>query len=222
MFIHSDFEISSEVWWKSHLEENNNEYVINKIELFKKQILSEMEKDDKNLWIGYMNYHREKYLLECISTEIDIKYDELQKLSENEFTQELVKRLHKDIGKEIIEDAGEYRTIYVKPHQEDFMYMDPILINDKLEELLSQCREKFKDELSLEDAVKYGACFLSQFLFIHPFSNGNEIYLQCLKDAQWSYELRSPSTLARFILECIYKTLYDICVIMDIDISTTE
>ncbi|CAG8788753.1 6335_t:CDS:2, partial [Dentiscutata erythropus] len=228
------FEISSEVWWKPHLEEK-------------------MEKDDKNLWIGYMNHHCEKYLLECISTETDIKYDELQKLSEklslDEFTQDLVKRLHKDIGKEIIENAGEYRTIYVKPYQEDFMYMDPTLIEDKLEELLSQCREKFKDELSLEDAVKYGACFLSQFLFIHPFSNGNgrvarlllsyllsryiivplslytgqktrEIYLQCLKDAQWSYELRSPSTLAKFILECIYKTLYDICVTMDIDIST--
>ncbi|CAG8847317.1 29260_t:CDS:1, partial [Racocetra persica] len=69
---------------KHILEENNNEYFINKIEFFKKRILSEMEKDDKNLWIEYMNHHREKYLLECISTKLilnTMNYKNYQKVA---------------------------------------------------------------------------------------------------------------------------------------------
>ncbi|CAG8805235.1 6934_t:CDS:1, partial [Gigaspora rosea] len=101
-----------------------------------------------------------------------------------------------------------------------------------MEELFRQCREKFeRTDLLLEEAIKYGACFLAYFLLIHPFINGNgrvarlllsyllsrftvvplslytgpktrDIYLQCLREAQWYQESFKPSALATFILEC--------------------
>ncbi|CAG8734194.1 8353_t:CDS:2, partial [Racocetra fulgida] len=90
------------------------------------------------------------------------------------FTPEFAKKLHLKIGNGLIKDAGQYRTKFVMAAQENYVYMAPDLIKDRMETLFRQCREKFEDtDLRLEDAIKYGACFLIHFLTIHPFMNGN-------------------------------------------------
>uniref|UniRef100_T1IZS2 Fido domain-containing protein n=1 Tax=Strigamia maritima TaxID=126957 RepID=T1IZS2_STRMM len=90
------------------------------------------------------------------------------------FTTDFAKGIHVQVGNNIIENAGVYRKKYAKPAQEDFYYLAPELIDAKMEDLFRQCRIYFKQPgLSLEVAVKYAACFLSFFLYIHPFTNGN-------------------------------------------------
>jgi len=164
------------------------------------------------------------------------------------FTPSFAQQLHQQIGDGLISNAGQYRTRYVMAAQENYVYMAPDLIEDKMNELFRQCREKFgKTDLQLEEAIKYGACFLVYFLAIHPFINGNgrvarlllsyilskftvvplslytgaktrDVYLQCLREAKYQ-EPFNPSALATFILECVYKTSYNICVTMDINIQ---
>ncbi|CAG8572393.1 4950_t:CDS:1 [Funneliformis caledonium] len=164
------------------------------------------------------------------------------------FTPLLTQQLHKQIGKGLIDNVGQYRTQYVMAAQDNYVYLAPNLIKDKIEELFRQCRENFqREDLELEEAVKLGACFLAHFLYIHPFMNGNgrvarlllsyllsrftvvplslylgtktrEVYLQCLREAQWYGEPPyKPSALANFILENIYATAYHICVVMDLN-----
>ncbi|CAG8581523.1 26030_t:CDS:2 [Dentiscutata erythropus] len=164
------------------------------------------------------------------------------------FTPSFAQQLHRQIGNELISNAGQYRTWYVMAAQDNYVYMAPDLIEDKMNELFCQCREKFgRTDLQLEEAIKYGACFFAYFLMIHPFINGNgrvarlllsyllskftvlplslytgsktrDMYLQCLREAQY-HDPFNPSALATFILECVYKTSYNICVVMDIDIQ---
>ncbi|GET04228.1 Fic family protein [Rhizophagus clarus] len=167
------------------------------------------------------------------------------------FTPSFAKELHQQIGDNgLIDNAGQYRTNFVKPAQDDFYYMDPKFINDELEKLFGKCREIFgREDLQLEEAVKFSACFLAYFLYVHPFSNGNgrvarlllsyllsnftvvplslytgtetrNNYLQCLREAQWYHDPPfKPSALATFILENVHKTSYHICTSMDIDYS---
>ncbi|POG58841.1 hypothetical protein GLOIN_2v1820311 [Rhizophagus irregularis DAOM 181602=DAOM 197198] len=101
------------------------------------------------------------------------------KLSIDNFTPLLAKQLNQHICNVLIDDAGQYRIKYVMPAQENFVYMSPYLIEDRMNELFRQCREKFKKEdLQLEEAVKFGACFYSHFLSIPPFP-GNLIAGSC-------------------------------------------
>jgi fido (protein-threonine AMPylation protein) len=158
----------------------------------------------------------------------------------------LAQQIHKQIGDDLIENAGQYRTKLVMPAQTDFIYLYLILIEGKMNEPFHQCREKFgKEDLQLEEAIKYGACFFHQFLYIHPFINGNgrvarvllsyllskftvvplslytgkktqDICLQCLSEADNDKQFNA---LATFILKNIHLTSYKICALMDIDFN---
>ncbi|CAG8687642.1 3528_t:CDS:2 [Cetraspora pellucida] len=299
--IYSNFDILDKPWWKLHLDERNTEYLISSIKHFQQAISSAVNNESNELfWKGYIDLHREHYLLECVSAEndIDLTIGYVQKLLKkpgflrmfcrrifamclkpdrssrlvtkvqnlynviidifpsiffpdlpiDRFTPEFAKQLHRQIGNGLIKDAGQYRTQFVMAAQDNFVYMAPDFINDRMDELFRQCREKFgKTDLQLKEAIKYGACFLAYFLLIHPFINGNgrvarlllsyllsrftvvplslytgiktrDVYLQCLREAQWYQDSIKPSALASFILECIHKTSYNICVVMDIDI----
>jgi len=178
----------------------------------------------------------------------------LPNLPMDRFTPSFAKQLHKQIGDGLIDNAGQYRTVGAKPVQDDddgHVYLDPFLIEDEIVELFRQCQENFgKEELQLEEAIKFGACFLARFLLIHPFSNGNgrvarlllsyllsrftvvplplysgtesrDAFLQCLREAQW-YSNKSHSALATFILEKIHLITHEICVKMDINIQNSD
>ncbi|RIA85005.1 fido domain-containing protein [Glomus cerebriforme] len=304
--IHSNFEILNKPWWKNSYDERDVVYFISSIKKLQHAILLTVSdnENDELFWKGYINLHREHYLLECISVESDVdltiefvrkslkepgflsvfmdwlcrkffaksciipdrtsrlakKIKNLHnamnsifpnmffpKLSIDNFTPELAQQLHRLIGDELIKDAGQYRKKSVMAAQTDFIYMSPELIEDRMNELFCQAREKFKrTDLQLEEAIKFGSCFISYFLIIHPFINGNgrvarlllsyllsrftvlplslytesntrDIYLQCLQEAQNDH-LFKPSALAAFILESIYITAEKICVVMDIEV----
>lgn len=167
----------------------------------------------------------------------------LQKLDVN-----FVRDIHKILGKGIISDAGKFRTKDARPSQENYSYLSPGLIEHHLEKLLKECRQIFTNsELSLADAVKYGACFLADFLFIHPFSNGNgkvgrlllsyllakytivplslftaktrrNTYLQCFRETRkHNAEFRKPASLSRFILENIENEFTDMFYLLEFD-----
>ena len=88
------------------------------------------------------------------------------------------------------------------------------------------------------------AQFLSRFLFIHPFSNGNgrtarilvtfllsgvavvpvslylnkngrDIYLNCLRQSQEN-DCYDTKSLATFILDCVHKSIYDAIFALDL------
>ncbi|GBB87041.1 hypothetical protein RclHR1_01350016 [Rhizophagus clarus] len=168
-------------------------------------------------------------------------------LSIDNFTPSLAQQLNQYICDGLTVDAGRYRLNYVKPAGENYVYMAPYLIEDHMNELFHQCQEKFrKENLQLEEAVKFGACFYTHFLNIHPFTNGNgrvarlllsyllskftavpfslyigtktrDVCLQCLRESR-SF---TPNALATLILESIYLTSYKICSVMDLDITIT-
>lgn len=222
--------------------------------------------------IGYLAHHKDKYALECISVESALVPNNTTQFSPRickkiqnirnalnkvfpwnlfhpckikHFTPSLAKQLHTLVGDGLIDDAGRYRTKHVMAAQESLVYLSPALIEKKMDLLFSECRERFgKTRLSIEEAIKYGSCFLVHFLYIHPFINGNgrvarllisylflkytgapfslyngtnsrEIYLQCLREAR-QYPIQPPRALAALILETIYKSLYNTCAVLDL------
>ncbi|CAG8624925.1 5085_t:CDS:2, partial [Ambispora gerdemannii] len=77
--------------------------------------------------------------------------------------------------------AGQYRTQFVMAAQNNFVYMAPNLIKDRMDELFRQCREKFgKTDLQLEEAIKYGACFLGNGRHSGIKTRSNLAHLQAL------------------------------------------
>ncbi|CAI2189962.1 10384_t:CDS:1 [Funneliformis geosporum] len=326
--IHSNFNFTDKPWWRPDYDDRNTQYFISNTERLQRAISLSVGNEEELFWQGYMDLHRERYLIECISAEGDIDLDVIRQLLNkswfkiflsyireimfprilfdpfsrlasficrkmfgnyihriifgpsrssrlakkvqnlrdtingifpyiffpdlpvNRFTPMFAKQLHQQVGNGLIDNVGQYRTQYVMASQDNFVYLAPNLIENKMEVLFRHCREEFaKEDLELEEAVKFGACFLAHFLFIHPFMNGNgrvarlllsyllsrftvvplslysgtktrDVYLQCLREAQWFREPPfRPSALASFILENIYKTSINICAVMDIDIQ---
>ncbi|CAG8837312.1 27394_t:CDS:2, partial [Gigaspora margarita] len=217
IMMHSNFDFLDRPWWRTSFDERDVNHFVSSAKHNQQAILLVTNENDELFWKGYINLHRERYLLECIS-------------AENQFTPSFAQQLHRQIGDGLISNSGQYRTRYVMAAQDNFVYMRPDLIENKMEELFRQCREKFeRTDLQLEEAIKYGACFLAYFLLIHPFINGNgrvvrlllsyllsrftavplslyigtktrDIYLQCLREAQRYQESFKPSALATFIL----------------------
>jgi fido (protein-threonine AMPylation protein) len=298
--IHSNFNFLDRPWWKQEYDERDVQFFISNIKILQKAISLSVCNEDELYWKGYIDFHREKYLIECISVECNVDLDVVRQLLKKSwfniflnwlrrimclgpsrssrltkkiknlahaidyifppifypnlpiahFTPLLAKQLHQRVGDGLIEDAGQYRTRYVMAAQDNYVYLAPDLIENRIEKLFHQCRENFeKENLELEEAVKFGACFLAHFLDIHPFFNGNgrvaklllsyllsrftivpfslylgaqtrDVYLDCLREAKWYNETPlKPSALANFILENIYLSSYNICVMMDINIQ---
>ncbi|CAG8513678.1 764_t:CDS:2 [Scutellospora calospora] len=183
---------------------------------------------------GYIDLHHEHYLLECISAEsnVDLTIDSIRQALKKpgilkllcekivascfiperslrlnrKFTPSFAQQLHRQIGNELINNAGQYRTRHVMAAQENHVYIALDLIEDKMNELFCQCRQKFgRTDLQLEKKRKS-----SKIAF--------ELPLIKIHSARYQ-EPFNPSALTTFILECVYKTSYNICVVMDIDIQ---
>ncbi|CAG8817693.1 8919_t:CDS:1, partial [Dentiscutata erythropus] len=157
-------------------------------------ILLAINESDTLFWKGYIDLHREHYLLECISAEsnVDLTIDFIRQafkkpgilrlfLSQlcrkifascfilerslrlnrkvknihdtiidifpsilfpdlliNWFTPSFAQQLHRQIGNELISNAGQYRTRHIIAAQENYVYMAPDLIEDKMNELFCQ------------------------------------------------------------------------------------
>jgi Fic family protein len=151
----------------------------------------------------------------------------------------LISDIHEIIGKGLISNAGKYRTLCSKPAQEDWEYLNPKLIEKSLEKLCKFVVEQLEKKGDLLFVTKLAAIFMTHFLHIHPFSNGNgrvariavslilscqtvvpialfcsvnsrNTYLDCLRESR-SYPVTFvPSALARLILESIWTTNWNI------------
>lgn len=168
------------------------------------------------------------------------------------FTPEFIQETHKLVTKRLLDNSGIYRTKMAAPSQEHWFFLIPSKIRRNLEVLCEITREELHNEAwplgSWEDVllgrIKIAATFLTQFLQIHPFSNGNgrvgrllvswlmadlsivpvpiltnknkrSIYLECLRDARL-YSPILPTNLARLILESVIHAMRTICHSLDI------
>jgi len=154
-----------------------------------------------------------------------------------EFDTTLVKSIHRTVMRGLLRNAGEYRTEAARPSGSHMMYLDPHLIEEEMESLCSWVWEEMKKSQEMLEQIKTVAVFLSKFLFIHPFSNGNgrvarllasgllqsitivpvifcsgPQYVQCLEESR-SFK---PTALARFLLESVHFSTRLVCVALDL------
>src|SRR3954454_23262510 len=75
--IHSNFDILNRPWWKLPFDERDVNYFILNVKRLQLAISLAVDNDNENdalFWKGYMDLHREHYLLECISAESDVDF----------------------------------------------------------------------------------------------------------------------------------------------------
>ncbi|KAJ3410107.1 beta ketoadipyl CoA thiolase, th1 [Chytriomyces hyalinus] len=156
----------------------------------------------------------------------------------HEFTLELALTLHRIVGKDLIPNAGCFRQNWASPSQETYVYLEPHFIESHLNTLFTETAEALcKSNNSLLTQVKIAASFMTSFLHIHPFSNGNgrvarllmplllckhsvvpihvagtrigrNTLLQCLRESRHSWPFK-PEALARLLLEkALIKNVY--------------
>ena len=98
-------------------------------------------------------------------------YDEMEAI--NPFSIKELKRIHGIIGKDVVKNAGEFRTGNEGVTDENgnvvFVAPPPELVNGLMTDLLKWCKENYKsiNPLLLSSAFHY------EFVFVHPFRDGN-------------------------------------------------
>lgn len=98
-------------------------------------------------------------------------YDEMETI--NPFSITDLKRIHGIVGKDVIKNAGEFRTGNEGVTDENgnvvFIASPPELVNGLMIDLLKWCKENYKtiNPLILSSIFHY------EFVFIHPFRDGN-------------------------------------------------
>ena len=73
--ICSNFDFLNNPWWHSDFDDRDIKYFIYSISSTKiptRNISSAIGNGDDLLWKGYIDYHRERYIVECISAEYNI------------------------------------------------------------------------------------------------------------------------------------------------------
>lgn len=153
------------------------------------------------------------------------------------FTPELLLSIHREVGRGVIPDAGTIRTKWLAPAQEDWIYLAPHLVRSSLDTLCREVQRAIEriDKTDLLARVRLAASFMTIFLHIHPFSNGNgrvarlamswllrdvttvpvplitsiagrDMYLDAIRDSRHIAPFL-PVNLARLILESVHKTI---------------
>ena len=97
------------------------------------------------------------------------------------FTMSSVKELHKSIMAGLLDNAGEFRKHTARPAGVAVIYLMPSKIECRLNGLLEftrtwlcrLCSQSQCEIDQLRNIVLLASVFLSEFLYIHPFSNGN-------------------------------------------------
>jgi len=169
----------------------------------------------------------------------------------DDFTPDLLRGIHSLIGDGLFIHAGEYRIHGAKPAQELWTYLDASEISHSLECLCSYVRKQMvlpvMDDIKLQCRVKIAATFITNFLQIHPFSNGNgrvarlagsliligssivpvpvyaikdsrEVFLECIRRSrELNNTMYFPKDLARLILESATQTSRQVCCALDLN-----
>ncbi len=154
------------------------------------------------------------------------------------------KKFHAILGNDVIDNAGKFRIKQSGPIGYDLVYLHPALIDKKLTLLFNKVYKILKSDISLLEHIKLVGYFISNFLFIHPFTNGNgrlcriyaslllknvtstpmslfinkdsrDIYLECIYQSQINNS--PPSALCLFILECIKRNNNNVISSLDLN-----
>src|SRR5207248_9857463 len=79
--LHSNFDILDKPWWTLSVDTRDVKYFVSNTENLQMALLLAIDKeDDASFWKGYIDLHRERYLLECISAESDVDIDSIKQL----------------------------------------------------------------------------------------------------------------------------------------------
>lgn len=166
--------------------------------------------------------------------------------SDEEFTPQLLLNIHLEIGRGVIANCGNLRTKYVAPAGEDWIYLAPHLVPKALDTLCYNVRKALAkiDRTDLLGRIRIVASFMTNFLHIHPFSNGNGrvariavswlladitivpipiiasesgriVYLDAIRDSRHSTPFL-PANLARLLLESVHSTVRKAIFCLDI------
>jgi fido (protein-threonine AMPylation protein) len=109
---------------------------------------------------------------------INILSDETLSI-EKILSEKYIHYLHSIIGDEIIEDAGNYRTVRVRANASSVIYASPGIIKFRIEKLFQFILKKYNESVDLISIdkmgfiIKLGSFLFSEFLLIHPYKNGN-------------------------------------------------
>ena len=100
-------------------------------------------------------------------------------ISDFTFSVDLLKSVHRIVGKNIIENAGEFRITEIGAAGTSVVYCPHKLISKKIVELIYFVNNAVVETSHMSDSdrlsrmIQIAALFFSDFLLIHPFSNGN-------------------------------------------------
>ncbi|CAI2189301.1 10082_t:CDS:2 [Funneliformis geosporum] len=78
--IHSNFAFLNKPWWRPGYDDRAPHYFISNIERLQQAISTSINNEDELFWRGFMELHRERYLIECISAEGDVELDVIKQL----------------------------------------------------------------------------------------------------------------------------------------------
>lgn len=173
----------------------------------------------------------------------------------SQFTPELITNINRILMEGLRDNPGKYRTTTAAPAHENWIYRHPHLIADDVEKLCAWVRSAMV-QADMLTSVKVVAQFMTNFLHIHPFGNGNgrtarillslllwkhtivplplyaeaegrQVYLDCLRQSREAAPAEMirrghtpfsfvPAALARFVLECFYKSLANMVFLLDL------
>jgi len=92
---------------------------------------------------------------------------------EKPLSEELVLSIHLKVADEVLDNAGEYREVEVAAAGSSVIYESPKKIRPRLNALIEVINTHICKAVNLESAAALGGFFLSEFLLIHPFRDGN-------------------------------------------------
>jgi fido (protein-threonine AMPylation protein) len=229
-----------------------NDYAQDLLKLYTRELLcgENIIEDENSTPIGHIKYIDEIISNPCISRK-NIKVNNVYRvvetyfhdpfssqLSLEDFDSNLAKRVHKEIMMNLLENNGCFRVKPAKPAGENFEYLNHMFIQKELDHLFKITVQNVRtNSEKIDNIIKLAAQFLSRFLYIHPFSNGNgrvgrillsyllssvsvvpvslylntygrDTYLKCLRQSSENLCFNTKS-LETFILDCTHKSIYD-------------
>lgn len=116
------------------------------------------------------------------------------------FNVNFVRKVHSTIGNGVILNAGEFRKHNVCARYSSVQYARHSAIEEHLNALLSFVRESIKTAPHdiverVAHMIKLGSIFFSEFLLIHPFSNGNGRTARIMLNAMLKHAVVVPFSL---------------------------
>lgn len=120
--------------------------------------------------------------------------------------------MHRRVGEGLFDDAGKTRVVEIGPTGMAVVYCPCRMVENRLRILVEFVQSRMARGGSLEYRIRLGALLISEFLFIHPFRNGNGRTARVLLNAMlrttmiYGSPLRTLSERATDLVGCIDRS----------------